>query len=93
MVNASEGQSCPLTERQMTYLEQLAAAGRPINDADYGSDRQITAENDFFDALDLHLTGKLTDAESDAFAGFCDKATTDERITEGLRLASLVVEV
>ena len=41
----------------MTYLEQLAAVARPINDDDYGSDRQVDAENDFFDALDQHLAG------------------------------------
>ena len=73
----------------MTYLEELAAAARPINDADYGTDRQINAENDFFDALDLHLTGKLTRDETEAFDAFCLKATTDERISEGLRLAAI----
>jgi hypothetical protein len=74
----------------MTYLEKLAIAARPINDADYGSKRQIDAENDFFDALDLHLTGKLTLAETQAFDSFCLKATTNERISEGLRLARKV---
>ena len=73
----------------MTYLEQLAASARPVNDADYGTDRQIAAENDFFDQLDLHLAGKLSEEEITAFGAYCSKATTDERITEGLRLATL----
>jgi hypothetical protein len=74
----------------MTYLEQLAAVARPINDDDYGSDRQVDAENDFFDALDQHLAGKLTEVEMDDFDAFCLKATADERIDEGLRLAAIV---
>ena len=57
----------------MTYLEQLAAAARPINDDDYGSDRQVEAENDFFDALDQHLADKLTEVEMDDFDAFCLK--------------------
>jgi hypothetical protein len=76
----------------MAYIHELAAAARPINDADYGTERQITAENDFFDALDLELTGKITNQEADAFAGFCAKATTDERIAEGLRLVDLTAK-
>jgi hypothetical protein len=73
--------------KPLSYLKTLAADARPISEADYGSQRQIDAENDFFDALDLQLSGKLTDGESDAFAAYCLKATTDERIDEALRLA------
>ena len=73
----------------MTYLEELAVAARPINDADYGTDRQINAENAFFDALNFHVFGKLTVYETEAFDSFCLKATSDERISEGLRLAAI----
>jgi hypothetical protein len=69
------------------YLETLASAAKPINDGDYGSLRQVRAENDFFDALDQFLTGKLDDEDGDDFAAFCLKATADERINEGMRLA------
>jgi hypothetical protein len=71
----------------MTYLRELAAAARPIDDDDYGTARQIDAENDFFDTLDLYLAG-LSREKLEAFDTFCLKATTDERITEGLRLAT-----
>ena len=74
---------------KMTYLEQLAAAARPINNDDYNSDRQIDAEKDFFEALDLHLAGKLTEEERDDFDAYCLRATADERIDEGLRLAGI----
>ena len=52
-----------------------------------GAARQL---KDFFDALDLHLSGKLSPDEMKAFDAFCAKATTDEHISEGLRLARLV---
>jgi hypothetical protein len=73
----------------VTYLEQLAAAARPIDDDDYGSVRQTNAENDFFATLDQHLAGRLTPAETDNFDAFCLKATAVERIDEGLRLAGI----
>jgi hypothetical protein len=73
----------------MTYLEQLAAAARPTNHEDWGSPRQIGAQNSFFDALDIAVSGRLTLAETEAFDTFCHKATTDEMIDEGLRLARL----
>jgi hypothetical protein len=73
----------------MTYLEELAAMARVgENEAYYGTLEQITAENDFFDLLDLHLAGMPIE-EREAFDAFCSKATCDERIDEGLRLAAL----
>jgi len=72
----------------ITYLEQLAAAARPINEADFGSERQIDAENHFYDTLDQH-TVCLPIEIREAYDAFCAKATVDERITEGLRLAEL----
>lgn len=73
----------------MTYLEELAAAARPINDDDWGSERHINAHNDFFDALDLSMSGRLSVEETEKFDSFCAKATSDEMITEGLRLAAI----
>jgi hypothetical protein len=86
----------------LQYLNKLAAAAKPQpvfpdgnrerdGGDDWGSERQIAAENDFFDALDLFLTGKLVPEEERAFAAFCAKATSDERIDEGLRLAAIAL--
>lgn len=72
----------------MAYLKQLANEAAPINDADYGSNRQVNAENDFFDALGLYLAN-LPIKDQEAFDSYCTKATTVERINEGLRLAAL----
>jgi hypothetical protein len=79
-------------EIQMTYIQQLADAARPINEADYGSDRQVRAENDFYDAL-AQYTASLPIEAQQAFDAFCLKATVDERITEGLRLVKLAQEL
>jgi hypothetical protein len=69
------------------YLEELAAMARVgDNQSYYGTQEQIAAFNDFCDLLNLHLTGKLTAGEIDAFDVFCLKATSDEILDEGLRL-------
>lgn len=59
---------------------------------DWGSERQIEAENGFFEALQKFISqGGLIDFTKtwDAFETFCLKATTDERIKEGVRIALL----
>jgi len=63
-------------------IEALATAARPVNDNDWGSDRQIAAENKFFRAV----KATLTPAEFYELEGYCLKATTDEMIDEALRL-------
>jgi hypothetical protein len=61
---------------------KLAKDALPINDDDWGSDRQIDAENLFFNEVE-----KVLDAETfAAFENYCLKATTDERVEEALRL-------
>jgi hypothetical protein len=72
-----------------TYLEQLAKQARPTSLEDWGSNRQATAQNDFLDELDLAVTGRLTKEETEAFDACCHKATVDEMVDEGLRLARL----
>jgi hypothetical protein len=67
----------------MTRLEQLAAAARPRDFNDWCSGRQIAAQNTFCDALKVVLTAE----QFEAFEAFCLKATPDEMIDEGLRLA------
>lgn len=60
----------------------LAAAARPINDADWGSERQVNAENTFFDVVRVALPG----ATFAALESYCHKARTEEMIEEALRL-------
>jgi hypothetical protein len=59
---------------------ELAAEARPKDDAEWGSERQIAAENKFFE--------KFHEAMGDTpdFDRWCLKATTDEMIDEALRL-------
>ena len=61
----------------MTNLETLAQAARPTSDDDWGSERQIDAENAFFAAAG--------DLGAD-FEQFALKATSDEAIDEALRI-------
>jgi hypothetical protein len=70
-------------------LEQLATAARPINLKDWGSPCQIDAQNDFLDALAVACAGRLTVAETAIFDTFCHRASPNEMIDEGLRLARL----
>ncbi len=73
------------------YLEVLADDARPVDFDDWGSERQVKAQNDFFDTLDLYLTGRLTEQERHAFDVYCLKATVDEMLDEGLRLACIAI--
>lgn len=63
-------------------FDELAAAARPIDDADWGSDRQINAQNAFFDAIEARYPN-LFDND---FGSFAIKATTKELIDEALKL-------
>lgn len=65
-------------------MEQLAAEARSIDDDDWGSERQVDAENRFFDECRRHRPATFDDAGD--FADWCLKATTDERIDEAMRL-------
>jgi hypothetical protein len=63
----------------------LAADARPINDDDWGSERQQDAERRFDEAFLAVMGGKLTDRHR----VWCLKATTEERIDECMRLLYL----
>jgi hypothetical protein len=66
-------------------LDALANAARPISvgdDNDWGSERQTTAQNDFFTVVE-ELMHPMAWEE---FSDWCLKATTDEMIDEALRL-------
>jgi len=63
----------------MTDIKVLAELARPINDDDWGSERQIEAENLFFNtAVRMGLDG-------DVFVFENLKATTNELIDEVLK--------
>lgn len=66
-------------EGTVTYaeLEQMAAIARPIDDDEWASQRQIDAENAFFEAA-----GPL----GEAFEAWALHATTDEMLDEALRI-------
>lgn len=70
-------------------FEALAQAARPTNDDDWGSERQIAAENKFFRAV----KATLRPADFYALEAYCDKATTDEMIDEAMRLVRSKFEV
>ena len=64
----------------MKHFEKLAAAARPIDDADWGSERQIAAENRFFRALFYHYPA----LDTWSFERWCLKATTEEMLDEAM---------
>jgi hypothetical protein len=64
----------------MPTFAKLAADARPVDEADWGTDRQIEAENTFFAAFHV-VMGETTD-----FDDWCLNATSEEMLTEALRL-------
>jgi hypothetical protein len=62
-------------ENTMTKLDDLIESARPINDDDWGSDRQVDAEADLFDYLVENFDGLATYVEDKSL--YC-KMTTDE---------------
>lgn len=69
-----------LDPRLLTVFEAMAQDARALDDEDWGSERQMAAENAFFFAT----TPWLGDEHSE-FAAWCLKATTDEMLDEGLK--------
>jgi hypothetical protein len=69
----------------MTYaeIEKLAVAAKPLNDDEWGSERQIGAQNAFFDAVQEMVSKGVFDG----LQGYCLKATVDEMIEAGLEAA------
>lgn len=66
--------------KTLKELEAMAADARPIDQSDWGSERQINAQNAFFEAVEAQLTS----ADMAKLDDFALKATTDESITEAL---------
>jgi hypothetical protein len=69
----------------MTYveIEKLAATAKPLNDDEWGSDRQIEAQNAFFDAVQEMVSPEVFEG----LEGYCLKATVEEMIEAGLQAA------
>ena len=68
----------------MTELSDLARAARPINDEDWGSERQVAAENELY----ANAKNVISTQAWERFEDWGLKATTEERIAEALRLAA-----
>jgi len=68
--------------KQMLYLEKLGQAALPVTEDDWGSCRQIDAENDFLAAVQRVLP---EDSWDDLYV-YGLKATTEERIAYALQL-------
>jgi hypothetical protein len=77
-----------ITATQMAEFERLAQDARPITDADWGTERQIAAENAFFRAVGFEQDD---DALGFEYSRFALKATTNEMLNEALRLLRLKV--
>lgn len=65
-------------------INALAEAARPVDDKDWGSDRQNDAQNAFFAAVEKILNAD----ERETLDDFCMKATTEEMIDEAITMVS-----
>ena len=69
-----------LDEATIERLSALAVVARPRDNDDHGSERQIGAENAFFDAFNAAM------GDTGDFEDYCLKATTEEMLDEAMRL-------
>lgn len=70
--------------QKLTDLEVLAGSARPLNDQDWGSERQIEAENAFFTACEEAYPHLFH--EGSEFSEWALKATSEEMIDHALTL-------
>lgn len=63
-------------------METMAADAKPTSDDDWGSERQIDAENAFMNRLEFLMPAD----EWETFGQWCLKATSEEMIDAGLAL-------
>jgi len=69
----------------MPDLWEMAQAARPSDDDDWGTERQIQAENTFFYAV----MAILTPEEWDDLEAYALKASVDETVDEAMRIMGL----
>jgi len=68
-------------------MNTLQQAALPLNDEDWGSDRQIEAQNAFMTFAERVIKHQPNGEQKwTEFEGFCLKATTEEMINEAVRL-------
>lgn len=65
-------------------LKKLAVDALPVDDKDYGSNRQVTAENLFFEKCREVFPADFE--EGGKFSNFCLKATPEEMIGEAVKI-------
>jgi hypothetical protein len=64
----------------MSTIAELAKTARASSEADWGTARQIDAENTFFDAFHAVM------GDTPEFDDWCLKATSDEMISKALTM-------
>ena len=74
-----------MTSQILQTINDLAAQAKPINDEDWGSERQIDAENSFFDFIRLEIGVDLDELDD-------NKSTCTELIDAGVVAATNLVE-
>ncbi len=75
-----------LSETEMAELNAMGDAARPVDQDDWGSERQVAAQNAFFNRVEAILPADRFE-ELDAY---CMKANTDEMVDEALRMVALL---
>lgn len=73
-----------MTKFSLTTFEELAAYAKPLDDTEWGSNRQIEAENTFFHIAREQFPELFSD-NSD-FSMWALKATTDEMLDHAMAL-------
>jgi hypothetical protein len=71
-----------ISEAMLAELDALADVARPIDDDDWGSERQAGAQNAFF----IRVEAILPRDQFEELEGFCLKANVDEMVDEAMRL-------
>jgi hypothetical protein len=71
-----------ISEAMLAELDALADVARPIDDDDWGSERQVEAQNAFF----IRVEAILPRDQFEELEGFCLKANVDEMVDEAMRL-------
>lgn len=69
-----------MTTETIARYQLLANDAKPVNDDEWGSERQIAAQNAFHAAM--QRDGLITPA----YEAYCLKATVEEMVDEGMRL-------
>jgi hypothetical protein len=71
----------PLSADLDPSIEVLAVLAAPVNDDEWGSERQVAAENEFFEAVEKAVSADVFEK----LEVWCLKATTAEMIEAGLK--------